>query len=403
MWRYRHSLSLVALLFPVNASADAGFFERVLTGDFTYILRGQTSYTGTALTEGAANPENQFALLPEQYFTGELRPDFSYTTENVDLKVSPRLIYDRSLVVTERDNRDLDAEATLFINEWRVGYIGFDSWDFWVGRHALIWGPATSLTPSNPFFIDPGRISPYLEVDGRDFFAGSWLGPAGWTLSYFDNFGEGRVAQRSIESDSFKNERAIKVDWSGPSSYWSANYSWRDGRPDHLGAYYQATHGDAWLSYMDLGYTFGRTQLDPFIDADGIWRFSSPDDGELSGIAILGISYTMLSGSSINLEFLHNNQGWGKSENENYNALLQQAGSRFENGSNEAAMTLAQAAQPGSHCRTRTISFRSIYTKTCSPTWISSLESDTTLMMVALDGSRTWNGRTTRLRCLGLA
>jgi len=298
------------------------------------------------VAEGNANPGNRVAQLPNLNFTQELRPEFKFSTDLLDLQISPRATVQWNQI-DQTDSRERGWSDSIYINAWRARLMPTDSLTFSVGREVLLWGPAASYSPSNPFYLDNGQSNPNIELDGKDFAKAVWSYGNEWTLSYIDNYGRGHSVPPLL--DTFHPTQVIKLDHTGANSYLSVNYASIQGAPDKLGFSAQMTVSDAWLVYAEGGYSTRRTQYRPSLGANGEWQFSAPQGGGLSGIGILGTAYTLPSRSTLTMEYINNNQGWSHGENAMYQSLTASAAGQIDTANAGSAMQLlARASQPDS-------------------------------------------------------
>lgn len=331
------------------ASGSTANDAELYPGEFDYSLRLHGFVEQTELEDSAANPGNQLARLPERQVVLEMRPNLYYRSDLLDLRLRPRLVYERTRISIEPGATEKQDETDAFINEWRLGISPTEDWDVWVGRHVLLWGPAMSLNPSNPFFVDSGRANPYRELGGKDFFSLAWLGRSDWVLSFYDNFDAGYDEPTQLEE--FHRTRALKLDLTGFNTYSSLNYAWREGYPDYIGMFFQTTISQAWLAFAEIGLNHGHTQLKPEMDEQGQWRFVRNTDTQFTGIGVVGLAYTLAAGPTINIEYMYNSQGWNDAQASAAAQLRQDAATRLSAGGPDAlnaALTLAQAVQPGS-------------------------------------------------------
>ena len=342
-WHRRLGVALLALVFASASAADG----------FVHSLRLQPMYEHSELSAGPANPDNRLAQLPSRRASLELRPELAYRDDWLELRARPRLRAQMS-AQSQPDGATRERTATAYLNEWRAGLNPGRDWQLWAGREVMAWGPAQSLSPSNPFFTDSGRTHPYRELGGRDFIGLTWWGPAGVTASVLDNVRLGRDELAPLES--FQPLRVVKLDRAGRHSYWSVNAAWpgrgdQDAAPDRVGGYLQANLGEALLLYTELGLYRQRTQQLPAYDRQLGWHFAAPAADGPAGLGLVGAAYTLAAGPTLTLEYLHNSQGWDAAQAADFGALLADAGARLGAGGQEAglaALTLAQAVQPGS-------------------------------------------------------
>jgi len=194
------------------------------------------------------------------------------------------------------------------------------------GRENLQWGPAFLRSPSNPFFLDNGRDDPKTEIEGKDFVKAVYL-PNDWlTINAINNLAQGglRVDTRSSR-ERFKARSALKIDAVGTNYNASLILSKSDGVNTTLGGFLQVTLTDALLVYFDASLERGNSILYPRLDSGhplgGFFerRFENTSEKRFTGVT--GISYTLLNGSTLSLEYLYHGAGYNQSKADDYYAL----------------------------------------------------------------------------------
>jgi len=342
-----HVLAGLAILISLGV-ARAGEPIDVYGGTIKHKLLLESYAQATKVADSNDNPGNQVARLAERSLTVELRPDLHFASDILDLRIRPRGRGQENQVVSGGvTGRDWTTEA--YVNEWSVRFTPTDSLAISAGREVLLWGPAQSFSPSNPFYTNNGRSNPYLELGGKDLFKGVYFPASGWTFSYIDNFGKGRDEPPPLES--FHHTRVLKLDHTGEQAYWSVNYAFIEGTPARIGLLAQRTISDALLTYAEGGYSRYRTQYRPESDGSGGSRLAPPSGGGLSGLGVLGLAYTLQAGPTVSFEYVYNNQGWTDSEASDYQLLTQAAAQQLAAGgplTGSAMQQLARGVQPGS-------------------------------------------------------
>lgn len=344
----------------VTGAAMAGEAVELFGGSFngTYLLQG--SLQGNSVADSQLNPGNLLARLPQRTTALEARPDFHFASDALDLRFSPRGQWQQNTLAAADATSHATSHATtrdnvsnVYVGGWTVRVNPSDTLALSGGRAVLLWGPAQSESPSNPFYTDNGRDNPYLESAGKDFYKVAWFPAPSVTLNYIDNVGNGRGVLPPWQR--FHRTRVVKLDYTGRQLYWEASYAAIEGQAARLGASMQATVSDALVLYAEGGYSRARSQYRPQIDASGNWQLAPPDTRRgLYGLTVAGGAYTLQAGPTITVEYLYNNQGWSLTEAAATSALTQAAAARFTEGgagdatAADAALLLAHAGQPGS-------------------------------------------------------
>ena len=187
--------------------------------------------------------------------------------------------------------------SDYYYNEGWVRYRPFDQLLVSYGRENLQWGPSVIISTSNPFTRDNGRNNPRVEVPGRDYARAVWIPSENWSLSAIANTGEGRannvqsftagnMMYNGLLKEEFEKAYALKLDYTGSSTYFSLIPSYRESDQYRLGFFGGWNATDAMLLY-----------------AEGNSREKGKTDYQV------GASYTLEAGPTINVEYLRNNNG----------------------------------------------------------------------------------------------
>lgn len=348
------AISTAASYNLAQAAESAEIFGGSLTYNGLIQLHGQKA----KLSESDVNPDNVIGRLPDQNFSLELRPNINFSTDLVELRLSPRAKVQRNRVVIGGTEM-ISTGQRAYINEWGIRITPNDLFSVRVGRQVLLWGAAQSESPSNPLYADNGRANPYLELGGKDLLELAWFPSANWTISYIDNYGQGISDAPPLES--FHRTRLMKLDFTGQSARAGVNFARIDGKPAQIGFNVQATLSEALLLYAEGGYSRRPVQYRPQVDANGRWDLAIPGAGSgVYGVSVVGAAYTLQAGPTVTVEYLYNNEGWSKSETNTYFALAVDAASTVSRGgllAMDAASLLARGAYPGRQLQSRNYLF----------------------------------------------
>lgn len=311
------------------------------------LLRIQGDFSGSTPSGGFFNPGNQLARLNEAEFNFELRPDFSLSYRDFELMLKPRLTFAWERIDTSDRTFGRD-EYSAFVNEWRLRWALHERWFLAYGREVLLWGPAMSLSPSNPFFVDNGRANPFRELGGRDYLQILYLPNSSWTFALISNTAQGRGESETDRSD-FERTDAIKIDYVGKNSNGGLLLAHRQESLSQVGGYFQQTLSDALLAYAEAGYTYGTPALYAQRSADPPgWTFADAkrEKHDLYGISLIGLAYTFEAGPTVNVEYIHNSAGYSDQEARDYFDMAEQLGAAFIRRDFTSVPLLAEAASP---------------------------------------------------------
>jgi len=243
------------------------------------------------------NPDNRVAQLPSLRWTGEARINLRLTTERAEVVLRPLLLVQHP---TGADAPDVDQG---YLSQAFARIRLDDALALTAGREVLTWGPGNFRSPSNPLYFDAGRTDPLREVPGVDLVRLTWThGPVSVMLAREQDAGHlDRAA--TPERVTLGKVDLRGADWqvSGilATPVWGAPFG---------GAYAQATLGQAWLVYGEIGSGRRQQALEPAAAAFGA-PFTALAPSPRETTALLGAAYTLPSGQSVALEGLRDGHG----------------------------------------------------------------------------------------------
>jgi hypothetical protein len=301
--------------------------------------------TGTVLNwRSQVNPDNQIAKLPRTQAEIDPRVDLTVKADPCYLQLKPRAFF-----VWQGSTPGQGARTTTdaYLNEGRLSCRMRGNVTMEVGRSVLLWGSAILLSPSNPFFAETGKTDPVHEQLGRDMVRVSAQITPEFSVEGIGNF---HVDTRDTTKAYFSQVTALKVNWTGDSVSASALVSHRDNGVNRLGAYGTWTVSDALLLYGDASLGQGRNAL--FAEQNALapagWTLSQTQtrDSSWRASALLGASYTLLSGWTQTLELLYNGDGYTSGERRAYQNAIRSGSSALAMGNPAGAELLGQALNP---------------------------------------------------------
>lgn len=301
--------------------------------------------TGTVLNRNSlANPGNQIAKLPRTQAEIDPRVDLTLKVDPCYLQLKPRAFFVwRGSTPGEGAHTTTDA----YLNEGRLSCQLPGNVNVEAGRSVLLWVSAILMLPSNPFFAETGKTDPVHEQLGRDMVRVSVQITPAWSVEGISNF---HVDTRDTTKAYFSPVTALKVNWTGDSVSASALVSHRDNGVNWLGAYGTWTVLDALLLYGDASLGQGRNALfaEQNAQAPAGWTFSQNQTRDTSwrANALLGVSYTLLSGWTQTLELLYNGDGYTSGERRADQNAIRSGNSALAMGNAAGAGLLGQALNP---------------------------------------------------------
>ena len=270
------------------------------------------------------NPGNTIAQIPLSELNLELRPDFQFSADRLTLSVKPRAragrLYGGEFPAAE------DRANDAYVNTWKLKADLTRTLSIGYGREVLQWGNGTFRSPSNPFFIDTGRLNPIAELFGKDFVSLVYTPSPTWSVSLIDNVGVGR---REDSTAPFERTTALKLDYIGRETGASVIASQRRGHSPRLGGFLTYTASDALLLFGETTWARGSDGFYAQEDSSPVgWSLtpSQRDARQLFYSHLWGAAYTLERGPTLSVEYLRNNEGYDAEQAADYLSLGRRAG-----------------------------------------------------------------------------
>jgi hypothetical protein len=295
------------------------------------------------------NPDNAFLQLYRYAGELDLRPDFFLDTPYINGVFKPRFTAAYKWWEDGVPDGTRGSASRGFVNEWRVQGKATPMLFLSFGKEKMLWGPSFLASPSNILFADIEKINPKAEVEGK-YLAKVIAAPdTTGTLSV--------ISETEKEKNAFQEQikplRVLKADYTGSNYQISMIGYERQGDRFRFGSYGQWTASDGLVLYYDGIVTKGTDALYPVEDAGspvgGEFGKKYDDSDRLLETVVAGGSYTFLSGSTLSMEFLVNEQGYNNKEADLYYRLRGNASNYFSDAtfSGLSQKTLAEALNTG--------------------------------------------------------
>jgi hypothetical protein len=291
------------------------------------------------------NPENLLAGLPRRQLETQARVRLRWESDVLVLSLGPRFGIRRDFGTNDAST-DSSADYA-YLQSWLIEARS-ERFDAFYSRELMLWGPSQFASPSNPFFDDTNQVNPFTELPSRDFIGARWRASDRTTVSLIRNISVGRDSEILR---SFQPINALRVEQVEQNFTLGLNLAQREGSTQ-LGGYGQLTASDALLVYADAALFKGSRRLIARQPQGGNdWRLDSRDDADrLYQDAVIGASYTFEGGSTTNLEFRHNTEGYTAGELRDLGIFASEQATRFADPapqiSGSAAAQLGLLAQP---------------------------------------------------------
>lgn len=327
---------------------EASSLEK-LSGNFDLILRILSFGNYMKKADSTQNPNGDFLQISGYNAEFDLRPDFYFNYEHLDLNIKPRMNLDMQKWGDENRKDETKWKDDLFINEWLTRIRLMKNLFVSYGRENLQWGPSYLFSPSNPFFDDNGHSNPKQEIPGMDFARLVWLYGKSWTFSLIANLDEGH---QEYEFTEFEKTYALKLDYNGQDGYGGLIISKKENDRTRVGAFGGRTVSDALLVYCEGAISKGSNALYPKADNSPFGYSMEPvdsDESSLKNIVLVGGSYTSKLGPTLTVEYTYNQSGYNANQAQAYYQLRRNASEALIHTSpinDLAAFTLCQTMNP---------------------------------------------------------
>lgn len=277
-------------------SASTSAWESAVSLQNWEYLSIDRSVAGSLLGSGG-----QGTGIPSAQFVSDSRLDFAWKSREVDLTLKPRMV-----LGSTRTNGQTTSSRDTYLSQAFARVRLQDDLTATIGRELLTWGPANFRSPSNPFYYDAGKTRPLQDVAGLDAVRVDWSqGRITSTLGY--------VANGRQSDEDWRQSFLWKMDYRGNDFVVGTAVSKARSSATFVGAYAQASLGDAWLVYGELGSAPPTTVAPQTSSAGATSR-------ELLGT--LGASYTLESGRTLSMEYLHDGRGYTRAAMQAYFSKL---------------------------------------------------------------------------------
>ncbi|MCK8522360.1 hypothetical protein M0D21_12310 [Aquimarina sp. D1M17] len=269
--------------------------------------------------DGTLNPDNRIANLNETEGGVFVRPELKFDKNKFSLKVSPRF----NMILAEGRKPDTEFYFQALKGKILIG----ESFYAAGGRYLKPFGTSIFINPSNPFFLDAGRLNPKIEVRPMDFVEFNWSTKKNIDFTLIANIGKGEV-QTVFDEPFFEFSRryGLLTEYYGDSYNVGAIASVSEEEQYHLGIYAQKNIGEAMVIWVDSAFEHGINRFYPVeghpteLISFNMTNGEQNDDFFFSGL--IGASYTLKIGPTINLEYYHNSKGYNSDEVDVLNAMI---------------------------------------------------------------------------------
>lgn len=263
---------------------------------------------------GTLNPKNTIAKLNEYDGGIYLRPELKYLNNRFSLWVKPRLNIDMDMDgEAQRFFKSDNFDVNFFFQELKFRWYISKSVFLAGGRYFKSIGSSVFINPSNPFFIDPGRLNPKFEVRPMDFIELNYS-KAAWSFSLIGNLYEVDASLYKSPFFEFDRRYAFLAEYYGAAENLGSIFSVDEEQRFHFGFYGQKNLNEAVVAWLDGSLEYKPNRFYPVTGhSTGLIDFDMVNEGQNEKIfstALVGASYTFSFGPTLQLEYYFNGKGY---------------------------------------------------------------------------------------------
>jgi hypothetical protein len=240
--------------------------------------------------------------------------------------VKPRFNTDFNADAREIDNED-NYKTEFYFQQLKAKWQLSKSISIIGGRYVKLMGPSVFLNPSNPFFINPGRLNPKIEVRPMDLVELTYASRTNWSLSLIANIGEGENELFEKPFFDFDRTYGIHAEYFGESENIGFMASMDEAKRAHVGIYGQKNLTEALIVWVDgaLNNKINRFYAKPGHSTELLnYEMVNGDDNDdlfINGLA--GASYTFEIGPTLQVEYFYNGKGYKSKQLDSFYRMIE--------------------------------------------------------------------------------
>ena len=295
-------------------------------------------------TTGSVNPENRVADLDKEGLGLYFRPDLKYKDTRLFIGLKPR--YNVEL------NRDKNIEDEFYFQEAKIKWQFQNNFYAVAGRYIKSIGTSTFINPSNPYFIESGRVNPKIELRPMDFVEFNYTTKKNLDITLISNIARGESNFYDPLFFDFKRSYGALVEHYGTSANLGSILNISEDKRYHLGFFGQKNMNDAIVLWVDGALNYNPNRHYPVNDHSlnllNYEMVNSFENEKLFFSGLLGASYTFSFGPTLYLEYLYNGKGYSNEEFKTYTNLIEDATNyNFDITRNLSDLNLGRAINTG--------------------------------------------------------
>lgn len=319
-------LTLTALAaIPVLAAST-----RAHAADEALSFRGSATWTNayshSSIVDDARNPHNALGVA-EDRLVSQLKPTFKVMSSSLQLVARPRFTLSADKAAknggeTDKTKKVFQGRATNVWSEAFAQWTMSESATLALGRQNFQWGAAESLNPSNRLVHETVENRSLLyDVTGRNIARLNLTYGKSWSTILMGEYEENKDLAPFRSGAAFESAGLIKneLSWNSGADYVGIVGGGREKGHPWLGEYLNtAVPGvDGLSAYADARHEKGSEAWYPVEGMPAVtFKQSRADKNRVYTLAVYGLKYDFEGGNTLRAEYVLNDAGYSKGENE---------------------------------------------------------------------------------------
>jgi hypothetical protein len=197
-----------------------------------------------------------------------------------------------------------------------------------------------------------GTLNPKLEIEPMDFVEINLSTKTDWNFSLLANIGDANKKIFRQPFFTFSRTYAFFTEYYGESENFGAIASIDESHKYHLGAYGHRNVSQSVVAWTDVALDYNINRFYPVAGHHtNLLNYEMVDAGKNKGLfftGLLGASYTLKSGPTVQVNYLYNGKGYNSHEYDLYNQMISSSAEyNFDITKELASLNLGRALNTG--------------------------------------------------------
>jgi len=263
------------------------------------------------------NPGNRILRIPLLTIENEARPSLRFDYATFQLVVRPSFA---AAVSTTRIDQAWQAPKLGIRADWADLYGAWrvtDSLSLSYGLQNYQWGPAETLSPSNPIFHQPYTRTILTLIRGKHLVRANLSPSRSWSIVVvLEPRDNGEPA--FVSGTAFDRKALVKLEYTRPSgdSYLGITAGKGETSRGWVGEYGVLSLTDALSIYGDARHMMGSDVLYPtgILEPGRAFAATQANSRAIQTIAVAGARYQFADGEDLRIEYLQNDPGYSSDQ-----------------------------------------------------------------------------------------